>query len=624
MLDSSTLLIDTHHISRDRLSTGDNWSLYVSQEQYPAQVLGLRVGSGIYSGEMDAVDPADFRDQALQRIRAVPTCAHIGVLSEHPGYVYAIDALVEKAQSDDQMLVARLGYFKHDSGLVTNTVAVAIPGSLKPVLVDQYSLSIEDLSRNVNRGKSVHLFKAGDRLIAVVNCHDYTHSKVLKTLYGLKVDLIIVPTFNPAVRLYEEYASSDIHRLFAVIVISNIANYGGSGVFAPFRRKGPKHGAVTLHGALAVSRGPCEQQMLLELPIKELHAAKMLFASKGSADLKKELQTCDGMAAIVPHEGVLLEKPHYREVIESKTAIERRVIANSCLASRKGDNLRVAVAHLQGLSVSKYLTSRYHISVYREYVEYIDRKVDQLADDLRATNSGLDFLVFPEVFLPLESEDKLNAFAREFGATVIGGIEYDKDDGDLPGENRCRILIANTDGSISPHTYSKLTRSQYDARRPATADNSKLGPEFELRLGNRLLIFDCDCVTFSVLICYDYSHLDLLYALNGCVSATPSDILFVVAYNPDGELYRHCCLADSHRFYQYVVMCNVAQFGGSGVFGPCKTPGERQTIMHAGVGVEGVSLASLDIMKLRHARTTPDHSIDALFMKKPGMYKMRT
>ncbi len=477
--------------------------------------------------------------------------------------------------------------------------------------------------RGATRGEYLHVFYAGNRKIAVLNCHDYTHVTVLRNLNEHKVDLVIVPTFNPAVRLYEEFATSDIHRLFAFIVISNIANYGGSGVFAPFRRKGPKQGAVTLNGALAMSRGPCEHHMRLELPIRELKEAKAVFSSKGSADEKKASPTLEWMPPIVPHEGMLFEQPEYRTAIEKKDSVERRYIANSCLAGRSAENIRIAVAHLRGLPISAYLNSRYHISIYSDYIAYVHRKIDQLADDLRSTNGNLDFLVFPEVFLPLDpaTGSKLESFAREFGAIVIGGVEYDEDNS-APGENRCRVLVPTADGNVVEHTYWKMTRSQYDARLPPSKENQKLGPEFEMKLGNQLLVFDLGWVSFSVVICYDYSHFDLLCSLNDSGNEPP-DVLFVVAYNPDGELYRHCCLADTHRFYQYIVMSNVAQFGGSGVFGPCKTQGQRQTIMHAGVEVEGISCASINVTKLRQARISPDHSIDTLFMKKPGTYKQR-
>ncbi len=51
MLDQSPLLLAKHIVNGDRLASTDSWSLQVSQEAYPAQVLGLRAGSGIYTGK---------------------------------------------------------------------------------------------------------------------------------------------------------------------------------------------------------------------------------------------------------------------------------------------------------------------------------------------------------------------------------------------------------------------------------------------------------------------------------------------------------------------------------------------------------------------------------------------
>lgn len=42
----------------------------------------------------------------------------------------------------------------------------------------------------------------------------------------------------------------------------------------------------------------------------------------------------------------------------------------------------------------------------------------------------------------------------------------------------------------------------------------------------------------GVLICYDYSHFDLLWELNLRERNTPLDMVMVVAHNPYSSLYR--------------------------------------------------------------------------------------
>jgi len=132
--------------------------------------------------------------------------------------------------------------------------------------------------------------------------------------------------------------------------------------------------------------------------------------------------------------------------------------------------------------------------------------------------------------------------------------------------------------------------------------------------------------TFGVLICYDLSHFEILWAINHGQHRDPVDILFVVANNPDGKLYRACCLADCHRFYQYIALCNVAKYGRSGIFGPLRTAGERQVLLDAGAGGEAVVAAEVDLAGLRAARAATDEDLDRgrhSFRKKPGVFQVR-
>jgi predicted amidohydrolase len=140
--------------------------------------------------------------------------------------------------------------------------------------------------------------------------------------------------------------------------------------------------------------------------------------------------------------------------------------------------------------------------------------------------------------------------------------------------------------------------------------------------GNHLLRFSHKQFgQFGVLICYDFSHFDIVYTMNRHQTETPPEMLFVVANNPASSLYESCCVSDSHRFYQYIIMCNVAQYGGSGVFGPLKTNGPRQTVLSAGLNAEGISIATIDLSGLQKARETFGPSANSDFMKKSGIYQ---
>lgn len=230
------------------------------------------------------------------------------------------------------------------------------------------------------------------------------------------------------------------------------------------------------------------------------------------------------------------------------------------------------------------------------------------------SNSLLDLLVLPEVFVPRSFLPTLQGFSNRMGAIIVAGIDY-PDGGEEENANECVIIRPYQ----RPFEYRKITRSQYDACR------SENGDRMPMCRGSNLVRFVNEYGRgFGVLICYDFSHFDLPWNLNLSGRETPLDLIVVVAHNPFGDLYRACCIADSHRFYQYIVMSNVSKFGGSGIFAPSRRLGARQVLMEAGKEVETISLTELDLDGLISSRQMRDQELHGgLFMRRPGVFQTR-
>jgi predicted amidohydrolase len=105
----------------------------------------------------------------------------------------------------------------------------------------------------------------------------------------------------------------------------------------------------------------------------------------------------------------------------------------------------------------------------------------------------------------------------------------------------------------------------------------------------------------GVLICFDLSHHQIVHRLNTS-GDDPCEVMVVVSYNPYSELYRACAIADAHRYYQYVLLCNVKDYGGTGIYAPKIGRGPRMVVAEAGTGVSVFVEAELDIAGLRGAR----------------------
>lgn len=602
------------------------------QEPYPESKIGRRAGQGLYVGRIQADhDLMPWRQQAAELLSRIPENADIGILSEHPANMVSMDLFREQADQRRQIIIARLGHYHHIDGQTTNSIAVFSPGH-EPVLVSQLSFSEEDYQYyargKLHPGSEINVFYTPYGNLGVISCHDYTNADIIKRFSEYDIEMLVVSSFNPATRLFMQYAMADIHRFSCFVVISNIANYGGSGVFAPFRYNGPKKASMSLGGAIAYTQGSSAAFLEVDLPLADLRKLR----HQGEPASEQDGARCP-WTPIQPSEEFLgAGLPEYKKGLDQPDHLaEIDLAACGYRFSGELNEVNIGVAQLRCLEDQDYFDNYYCISCSPKaplFIKQIREHLEFLGERLEMSGQKLDFLVFPEVFIPLSLEDDMRAFARKFNTIIIAGVEYDPQPEDLEspslahGVNRCFIYVPTAGGEVERYRYDKMTRSQYDALLPLGPDGEQ--GHFIMDRGSRLLRFSCgDQFAFGVLICYDYSHFDIVHRINRYGDhQMPLDLLCIIASNHDSQLYERCCIADSHRYYQYIVMANVAQYGGSGVFGPVKTPGLRQTLLSTGLGTEAIAIASVDIQGLQEARAAGLTAAESSFQHKPGIFQM--
>ncbi|MFN3337369.1 MAG: hypothetical protein ACK42I_07710, partial [Thermomicrobium sp.] len=456
---------------------------------------------------------------------------------------------------------------------------------------------------------------------AVINCHEYTHADIIKILLNRRIELLVVVTVNTATQLYWDFAVADVHRLFCFIVIVNVAELGGSGAFVPFRRLGTQRNATwKTAGQIFSTRGPSEATATVNLDIAELRRLRQLFREDGFSGAKTSRSA--KYLPLTPSEHFMhthdrgAGSPPVQEVVDHPL-------------EWNGNDPLVAVVQLDSLPVARYVASRYRLDQLSDTTE-----LARFEESLRVHLSFLEqrlpvgecgrkvlvLLVLPEVFDSRRfAEQEIVPFCLRTNAVAICGVDYP---GTTNEENRNSAWIITGNGVAAE--YDKVTRSQYDAL------TDEVGGRMPLVRGKKLHRFtNSKRDAFGVLICYDFSHFDLVHRINMERRETPLDALFVIAHNPFGELYRTCCIADSHRFYQHIILSNVASFGDSGILAPFHTEGARQTLANLGVRNETISLTRLRLREQRAARTMGDAAIHkeakttGIMMRRPGIYSRR-
>lgn len=579
----------------------------------------------------------------ISAMRDIPPEADVVVLSEHPD----VDpVLLQRAAGRGQLVVAPIGRPPGAGHEIRNSVLVAFPGEAELVRLDKFSFAAAE--PGIPPGSALHVFELPWGRACVLNCFEYTHADIIAELLKLQIDLVIVTSRNRSWQLYDEYAVADVHRLSCIVVLNNVADYGGVGVYAPSAVYGTsrKHG-VFQGGTLFAARGPHETDGIVRLPLKWLREHRTGYehvAPNEKKDTSGPIRHID----IDPPEHVKFPPPNsppYFEALNNPRLVDRVDLEAIGYVPTRDKPLGVAIAQLRSISKEEYVATDYHISASPE-CDSFERMIESHLTRLEASfgtehhnRSAPDLLVFPEVFVPLGFEPRLKEFALKHNTIVVAGIEYDPianrelvvptvgSDPAYVGSNRCRVYVPNRDG-VTTCDYTKLTMSQYDAvaRQGNEYSNAPRG-HFPLTRGTQLKRFQAgEHFSFGVLICYDLSHADIVQAINtrsvNGSEADPLDLLIVVAHNPYADLYRKCALADCHRYYQYLVLCNVAPYGGSGVFGPMRTRGQRRTLMSAGVGTEGIFQTEVNITDLRLARTD-ETKIREQYQNTPGLFRER-
>ncbi|UQE03541.1 hypothetical protein [Bradyrhizobium japonicum] len=541
----------------------------------------------------------------------------LNVISYHRGMIGCVPELQELSRSRTIVTLAGIEDWTRN-GTLTNDAFIAMQGRLQRHT--KISLSSEDQQGKVCAGDELRIFSpaVNENSVcwAVLNCHDYTHADIIAALLKHQIEILVVVTYNTATRLYWEYAVSDIHRLFCYIVIVNVGELGGSGVFAPFRRIGRERNAsIGAGGQVFATRGPSEIGATIELDLCELRRLRETFRNKGFEADYEAHEDIGPITAVVPSE-------HFMTTVDRQAGVPPVHAVRNIRTTWGAKKIRVAVAQLNSMAVQDYVETRYRIRNHencKAFLEVLDLHLSSLKRRCKLlermpSGAHLDMLVLPEVFVPRPYLKKLQRLCNELGTTAICGIDY-PDGGEETNANECAILRPRK----KPVYYRKITRSQYDAWRTPEAER------MPLNRGDTLYRFvNADGHGFGVLICYDFSHFDLIHKINLQKRTEPLDALFVVAHNPFGILYRSCCIADAHRFYQYVIMSNVSTFGGSGVFAPQRTSGARQTIVEIGKGTEAIALAELDLRSLREARNADDNALHkGNFIRRPGLFQIR-
>lgn len=185
---------------------------------------------------------------------------------------------------------------------------------------------------------------------------------------------------------------------------------------------------------------------------------------------------------------------------------------------------------------------------YQFTEDFAQGQEQKILNYLNSLKESIRFVVFPEFSIPEQTLSEIKRVAKEKKIYVIGGLNYD-----YRLRNRC--IVVTPMGKCYKST--KLTQSKYDHPK--------------MRCGEYINCFiNTGFGDFAVLICYDYTSQEIIQELNGKI-----DILFVVTNNPGVKTFSQKATSDCWTSYCFIVICNNAEYGGSGIYGPLQVRREK-------------------------------------------------
>jgi predicted amidohydrolase/ribulose-5-phosphate 4-epimerase/fuculose-1-phosphate aldolase len=202
--------------------------------------------------------------------------------------------------------------------------------------------------------------------------------------------------------------------------------------------------------------------------------------------------------------------------------------------------------HLMQIEVPRTKFSDFFEKEYQtQQAKIVEDKLNELTIS-KKENTG-DIIIFPELSVPNSHKLYLKEFAKREGAFIVAGFFYNDQ-----SQNKCYIFAPN--GEI--YEQPKLN--------PAPDREDKKVHNAHEQLKKELKVFvDTPVGDFAVLVCYDFTDIALLVELKGKI-----DHLIIPSLNKSVERFDTDAIAFARENYYYISICNIAEYGGSAIYGP--------------------------------------------------------
>lgn len=220
------------------------------------------------------------------------------------------------------------------------------------------------------------------------------------------------------------------------------------------------------------------------------------------------------------------------------------------------------------------------------------QRISKLVNDALKLNPKPDYLLFPELSIPLRWLNSIAARLSAAGISLIAGTEYRHSDGNKVLSEAALILADNRLG------YPTFVRIWQPKLEPAVGEDKELtatyGKTWAIRKKIAKPIYIHNGINFGVLVCSELSNSKARIRFQGAV-----DALMVLSWNRDLDTFASLIESAALDVHAYTILVNNRKYGDSRVRSPAKESFLRDIARLRGGDNDFVVTATLDIAGLR-------------------------
>lgn len=283
-------------------------------------------------------------------------------------------------------------------------------------------------------------------------------------------------------------------------------------------------------------------------------------------------------------------KPTLLETTEANASPSRTSPSNRVLTigNRRKSKVGVAITNLGTSDASWAATAadrpRLTLKRYRQISELVNQAI--------RLDPRPDYLVFPELSLPLKWIESVTSKLTASGISLIGGTEYCHTP---KGRIYSQVCLHLTDDRLGFPTSVRIFQPKLE---PAVSEDreliSKFGLEWHEFSSRRKPVYKHNDVCFGVMVCSELQNTKARTKFQGYV-----DALFVLSWNKDLDTFSALVEATALDIHAYTILVNNRRFGDSRVRSPAKKSFERDIARLRGGKNDYCVAVDLDIQSLR-------------------------